>query len=101
MTDTSGAYSFSGLINSGSYTITPSTSCSAYTFDLSSLTVDLIDTDITGQDFTGSAPISVTGSVSAYGNPLSGIELTRNGTGVTTATTDVNGMYSFTQVEAV
>jgi len=99
MTDTSGAYSFSGLINSGSYTITSSTTCSAYTFNLPSITVDLVDTDITGQDFTVSAPFSITGNVFANGNPLAGIELTRNGTGVTTATTDVNGMYSFTQVE--
>jgi hypothetical protein len=99
ITDASGAYSFSGLNMSSSYTITPSTSCNAYTFNPPSLTVDLIDTDLTGQDFTGSASFSITGSVSANGSPLSGIELTRNGTGVTTSTTDVNGMYSFTQVE--
>ena len=99
-TDTSGAYSFSGLNSSGTYSISPSTSCTAYTFNPLSITVDLVNTDITGQDFTVSAPFSITGSVSsANGNPLSGIELTRNGTGVTTSVTDLDGMYSFTQVE--
>ena len=59
--DTSGNYSFSGLAN-GSYTITPSKS--GYTFTPASLSATVNGANATGENFTASAVVSQSYSIS-------------------------------------
>jgi alpha-tubulin suppressor-like RCC1 family protein len=63
ITDSNGNYSFSGVA-SGSYTITPS--MTGYNFDHSSISVTVIDKDITGNNFTASFSLAA-GSVWTIG----------------------------------
>ena len=99
-TGPAGYYAFPGLHSSGSYTITPSSDCTAYAFDPSFITVDLLDVDIADQDFVVSvAPLNLTGSITAYGIPLSGVTVTRTGTGTTSTVTDAEGLFSFIGIQ--
>ena len=82
--DTSGNYSFSGLAN-GSYTITPSKS--GYTFTPASLSATVNGANVTGENFTASAVVSQSYSISGTislagtgGTPSSQCGLTLNWT---------------------
>lgn len=92
-TDGSGNYSFSGLSNGGTYTVTPSgMGC---TFSPSSRSVTISSADSTGNNFTCSYSISGytrTGS----GAAISGVAITASGTSAWSATTNGSGYYSQT-----
>ena len=97
VTDTNGSYVFPDLVQ-GTYTITPSSGCSAYTFDKPFITVN-VDSLVTDQNFTVSmTPFNITGKVETVDGVLSDATLSRSGTGVTTATTDGGGNYRFEDV---
>jgi hypothetical protein len=92
-TDSSGNYSFTGLIN-GNYTITPSKP--SYAFTPPSLSVDIQDVSVVGKDFTASstAIYSISGKVT--GDIQEGVTITLSVTPSNVTTTDSSGNYSFT-----
>jgi hypothetical protein len=92
-TDTSGNYSFTGLVN-GSYTVTPSKT--GYTFTPTSKSVTISSANVAGENFTATAVYSISGTVTAGGSALSGVTMTLSGTASATTTTDASGNYSFT-----
>jgi len=99
-TGPAGYYAFSGLHSSGSYTITPSSDCTAYTFGPSSISTDLSDIDVTNQDFVVSVvSLNISGSIKAYDVPLPGVAVTLTGTGTTSTVTDTEGLFSFTGIQ--
>lgn len=94
-TNSSGFYSFSGLADGNTYTITPSKA--GYTFLPASITLTITGADAPGQDFTATytaGSFSIAGKVTAGGLPLSGVTMTLNG-GVTVKTNYL-GKYKFT-----
>jgi protocatechuate 3,4-dioxygenase beta subunit len=101
-TDASGQYTFAGLA-SGTYSI--SVSLSGYSFSPSSSTVTVSNSNITGQNFTGTATPSthsisgkVTASTTSTG-ALSGVTVILSGAGSGTTATDANGNYSFSGLQ--
>lgn len=96
-----GYYIFPGLDSSGSYTITLSQDCIAYTFDKPFITVDLLDVDIPVQDFVVSvAPLDISGEITTAYGAFPNVMVTRTGTGATTSTmTDAGGLYNFTGIQ--
>jgi hypothetical protein len=95
-TDTTGNYSFTGLVN-GTYTLTPSKA--GYTCSPASKAITVNNSDITGQDFVGSDAggintYSISGTINVSGTGLQGVTLTLNTSA--TATTDASGNYIFT-----
>ena len=66
--DSSGNYSFSGLAN-GSYTVTPGKS--GYTFTPASLSETVSGSNLTGQNFTATAVVPQTYSISGTLSPAS------------------------------
>ena len=90
-TDSSGNFSFPGLVN-GSYTVTPSLAGSTFTPPSAAVTVN--GTDVSGVNFAaqGGAYL-VSGKVTLSGVGLPGVAVTLNGT--TTVSTDSTGAYSF------
>ncbi|MGB5217272.1 MAG: carboxypeptidase regulatory-like domain-containing protein [Smithella sp.] len=93
-TDAVGNYSFSGLAN-GIHTITPSKT--GYTFSPTSINVSVYNANIMGQNFTATANIPSTYSISGNvsGAATSGVTITLTGSGSSTTTTDAGGNYSF------
>ena len=96
--DTNGNYTFTSLDN-GTYTITPS--MIGYTFTPTSRGATVSDTNVTGQNFTGTvtATYSISGTVTSgggHGTPIPGVTMTLSGAGTGTTTTDTNGNYTFT-----
>jgi inhibitor of cysteine peptidase len=99
-TDESGNYSFPGLAN-GSYTVTPSPS-EYYTFTPASRPVTVNCAAVTS-NFTAS-PITyylISGTVTSYGYPSSGVTMTLSGAMSDTTTTDTSGYYSFTVLNGI
>jgi hypothetical protein len=93
-TDTSGAYSFTGLAN-GSYTVTPSKT--GFTFSPESQAPTINNGNAAGINFTANAV--PTWAISGTITPLpggSGVTVTLNTTPTRTITTDSSGAYSFT-----
>jgi hypothetical protein len=91
--NSSGNYSFTGLAN-GSYTVTPAKS--GFTFTPASANATVNGANVTGVNFTATAP---TFSISGTITPLvggSGATVTLSGPANATATTDVSGNYTFT-----
>lgn len=94
-----GSYAFVGLA-AGSYVVTPSTSCTSYSFDKTSINADIAFADVTGQDFlVSTSPYDISGTVIAGGAPLPGVTLTRSSGTETYATTDSGGNYSFSAIQ--
>ncbi len=95
-TDINGNYSFSGLVNGDVYTVTPS--LAGYAFNPSSATYTINGADQTGVNFTSSVSSSQTYSVSGQvsGAVSNGVTMTLSGAASSSATTDINGNYSFT-----
>jgi hypothetical protein len=91
-TDTSGNYTFSGLL-AGSYTVTPSKS--GYTFSPVSTNVTVSSSNVTGINFTSTAvpTYSISGTVS--GATASGVTMSLTGASTATTTTATDGTYTF------
>jgi len=100
VTDASGAYSFSGLTGGGSYTVTPALAFFSFMpvgYSFSGLSANQT------ADFIGARnTYQISGVVAdACSKPTAGVTLTLTHDAVTvTATTDSNGAYSFTGVQA-
>jgi len=96
-TDSNGQYSFTGLAN-GNYTVTPS--LSDYVFSPSGKVVTINGTDKAGIDFTATASITPTYSVSGQvsGAVVSGVTITLTGTATASTTTDFSGNYIFSNL---
>ena len=98
--DSSGNYSFSGLTN-GSYTVTPSKS--GYTFTPSSLSETVSGSNLTGQNFTATAVVPQTYSISGTISPASvaaGSLVTLGGASNATTTANASGNYTFTGLQS-
>ncbi|MEI7614944.1 MAG: fibronectin type III domain-containing protein, partial [Betaproteobacteria bacterium] len=95
LTDATGAYS-TVVPSRYSGTLTPSKV--GYTFTPTSITLNRIAANTTGQNFTGRAIWPVTGTVTTGVTPLAGVTVTFSGTGGGTATTSAAGTYAFNAV---
>ncbi|MDA1262138.1 MAG: carboxypeptidase regulatory-like domain-containing protein [Planctomycetota bacterium] len=100
-TDANGAYSFSNLIN-GTYVITPV--LADYTFSPPDRTVSISNADQTGINFTATAIIpntfTISGTVTnSSGSVESGVTMSLTGTSIQTATTHTDGTYHFGNLE--
>ena len=89
-TDTSGNYSFPGLVN-GSYTVTPSKA--GFTFNPSSAPVTVNGANVGGINFVATATSSW--SISGTITGATGVTVALSGAATATATTDSSGNYSF------
>jgi hypothetical protein len=98
-TNGDGVYSFTGVQN-GSYIITLSKS--RYTFSPQNLTVTVNNSHVAGQDFAGSHISIISGRVTQMTTlgetVVAGVMMTLSGSGLGSATTNGNGVYSFTGV---
>jgi hypothetical protein len=95
-TDANGAYTFTGAAN-GTYTL--SVSLNGYTFSQNSIHVVVNNGNMTGQNFAGTAnpqTYSISGIITGGGSALPGATVTLTGASTITATTNVNGSYTFT-----
>lgn len=89
--DSSGSYTFSGLVN-GTYTVTPSKT--GVTFTPASQTVTITNGNITAVNFTASGQTwSISGNVSANG---AGATVALSGAATASTTADTSGNYTFT-----
>lgn len=96
-TNSSGAYTFRGLVN-GSYAVTPSES--GYTFTPTSLAAPINGANVTGVNFTATAN-AATHSIGGTITPAtisSGAKVTLSGAGTASTTVGSNGSYSFTSL---
>jgi probable HAF family extracellular repeat protein len=96
-TGASGNYSFTDLVN-GSYTVNPS--LAGYTFTPISLAVTVNGANVTAIDFTATAYMgstySISGNVSVNtGGALKNVTMTLSGTNTGTVATDASGDYTF------
>jgi len=95
-TNAQGQYSFAGLAN-GNYTVTPS--LAPYTFSPVSRNVTVNNSNITGQNFTGTAPVtySISGTIRTPSSVrVAGVTVTLTGPANATTTTNSSGVYTFT-----
>lgn len=95
ITDSSGNYSFTNLVN-GSYTVTPSKEGCIFT--PSNITVFGNSANVTGKNFTGKCGNDISGKVVSYngiGLPGATMLLILNGQLIATTTTDPGGNYNF------
>jgi hypothetical protein len=100
VTDASGAYMFSGLTAGGSYTVTPS--LAYFSFMPAGYSFSALSANQTA-DFAGARnTYQISGVVAdACSKPTPGVTMTLvHGAVTVTATTDSNGAYSFTGVQA-
>ena len=96
VTNASGIYSFSGLVN-GNYTVTPS--LTGYTFTPANLSITVSGANSIGNNFTSvavppPATYSISGAVS--GATLAGVTINLTGAATTSTTTDAGGNFSIT-----
>ncbi|MCX8031278.1 MAG: carboxypeptidase regulatory-like domain-containing protein [Thermodesulfovibrionales bacterium] len=94
ISDSTGQYSFTGL-TPGDYTITPS--LAGRTFTPLSRNVTINNDDLLDQDFTAPG-FSISGTITRAGTPLPGVTVNLTGAATTTTTTDVNGNYTFSNL---
>jgi FtsP/CotA-like multicopper oxidase with cupredoxin domain len=95
-TNASGVYTFTGLAN-GAYTVTPT--LAPYTFSPLSRNVTVNNGNMSGQNFTGTAPVtySISGTIRTPSSlPISGVTVNLTGAANATATTNASGVYTFT-----
>jgi hypothetical protein len=97
-TDATGAYSFAGLAQQGNFTITPSET--GYRFTPPSRSVNNLQSDQSGVDFTGALTNhTITGTiVDGDGHGLSGVTVTLAGAQSTLTTTNASGDFTFANV---
>jgi hypothetical protein len=94
--DSAGNYTFSGLAN-GSYTVTPSHT--GYTFNPTSRSVTVSGANVTGINFTATAQVGQTFSISGTISPAaggSGATVTLSGAASASTTANSSGNYTFT-----
>ena len=91
-TDGSGNYSFAGLLN-GSYTVTPSGS--GFTFDPASSAVSVSDANVANKNFTATAVVVPTYSISGTITGVIGATVNLTGDAIASIPTEMNGNYSF------
>jgi hypothetical protein len=98
--DANGNYAFA-VIQSGTYTITPSATCNDYSFIPVDITAAISASDITGQNFTAAIiSHSVSGRVTALdGSAAPGVLVNLSGDVSALTTTDANGYYAFDGVQ--
>jgi uncharacterized protein (DUF2141 family) len=94
-TGVSATYSFTGL-TLGSYTVTPSSSGSA--FAPASRTISITGTSLAAQNFTSSDAPTYTLSGTVTGPWVQGVTVTLSGASTATATTGANGAYTIAGV---
>jgi FtsP/CotA-like multicopper oxidase with cupredoxin domain len=95
-TNAQGQYTLNGLAN-GNYTVTPN--LAPYTFSPVSRNVTVNNANVTGQNFTGTAPVTYTisGTIrTPFFTPVAGVTVTLTGAANATVTTNSFGQYSFT-----
>ncbi|MFL6283809.1 MAG: Calx-beta domain-containing protein, partial [Pyrinomonadaceae bacterium] len=97
-TDASGNYSFAGLVQQGNFTVTPSET--NYRFTTPSRSVNNLQNDQTGVDFTGAlVNHAVAGTiVDGDGHGLPGVTVSLAGARSDVTGTDANGNYAFANV---
>jgi hypothetical protein len=97
-TDAAGAYSFAGLAQQGNFTVTPSET--GYRFTPPSRSVNNLQSDQTGVDFTGALTNhAVAGTiVDGDGHGLAGVTVTLAGAQSALTTTDADGDFAFANV---
>jgi hypothetical protein len=97
-TDASGNYSFAGLAQQGNFTVTPSET--NYRFTPPSRSVNSLQSDQTGVDFTGAlVNHAIAGTiVDGGGQGLPGVTVSLAGARSDVTTTDALGNYAFTNV---
>ncbi len=85
------------VVQSGTYTITPSDPCNAYSFTPADIATTVGTVDVTGQNFaTAAIPHSLSGRVTAPdGAGAPGVTVNLTGTASQSATTDASGDYAF------
>lgn len=95
-TNASGVYTMTDVSLSANVTITPTVG--SFTYTPTSITVNNINTDVTGQDFvgapTGSRTISGT-ILDLSSNPVAGVTVVASGDHTQTVTTNGSGFYQF------
>lgn len=106
MTDASGNYEFGGL-EPGDYTIAPT--FAGYIMSPPTIDVTVVDADVTGQDFTGTLNLILSGQVETAGSdPIDAADVylvavnpdgSINAAGFRSTTTDVAGNYEFETME--
>ena len=95
-TDAQGNYTLSGL-SDGNYTVTPS--LVSYTFSPVSRNVTVNNANVTGQNFTGTPPVtySISGTIRTPSFvPVAGVTVTLTGDANAIAITNAGGVYTFT-----
>ncbi len=93
-TDKDGKYSFGGLANNKSYTVTPS--LTGYAFSPSSSSVNVGGANVTVPTFTAQV-LSISGTVTGANGVQNGVTITLSSlAGTQTKTTGTDGHYSFT-----
>lgn len=94
--NSSGNYTFTGLSN-GAYAVTPSRT--GYTFSPTSQSATVSGANVTGVNFTATAQVNQTFSISGTISPAaggSGATVTLSGTASGSATSNSSGVYTFT-----
>ena len=97
-TDANGAYSFTGLAQQGNFTVTPSET--GFRFTPPSRSVNNLQSDQTGVDFTGTPTThTIAGTIAdGSGHGLSGVTVTLAGAQSALTTTNASGDFSFANV---
>ena len=95
-TDANGGYSFSGLTN-GPYTVTPTSL--GNTFAPTSLAVTVSNENVANINFTATATVVPTYTVSGNITGASNVTVTLTGTANASAITDANGNFSFANLQ--
>ena len=96
VTGIGGTYAIAGLVP-GSYTATPS--LTGFTFSPTSTAITITSANSTGNNFVATAlqvPHSISGTITALGLPLSGVNITVTGKATATATTNTSGVFNVT-----
>jgi len=99
-TASDGTYTVTGVPAGGNYTVTPTLQFYSFTPPTRSIT-NLVGNQ-TGVDFTAARQqYAIAGRIATSSNsPVSGVTVTLSGDGAATTTTDVNGQYTFGNLEA-
>lgn len=95
ITDSSGNYSFAGLVSGGNYTVTPTTSGLEYT--PANLVFNNLTTNVANANFTAIPAAGISGRVTTPNGAagIDGITITLSGSASATTTTAGGGFYSF------
>lgn len=99
LTNASGVYSFTDITLGADVTITPT--AGTFTYTPTSITVNNVNDDVTGQDFVGAPTGSTTISgtiLNAQNNGVEGVSVAATGDHSQTVTTNSSGFYQFSGI---